>query len=133
MIDRIVTFGEVSTDDRVLNVERAMDVAVENIEHAALVAVNASRGTLLGWNQLLVVGASNHMSSKDDFLQPVKVGFEETYGAGLADADASKLLLQEARETMTPALVGDSTLECQVECGKIVVLGGNLVVAKVAT
>ena len=50
MIDRIVTVDKVSTDDQVWNVEHTVDVAVEHLQHVALIAVNTARRALLKWD-----------------------------------------------------------------------------------
>lgn len=137
-IDGIVAAGKVGADDRVRDMEGVMNVVVVDLEHAALITASACCSTLLEWYKLLVLSASNHAPSKDDLLEPVEVGFKETYGTEFVNVYAPKLLLQEAQETMAPAFVGDSTLECKIElCSiqyiQIVILSGNLVVPGVST
>ena len=110
MVDGIVTVGEVSANNGVRYMHRSMNVAVEDLEHAALVAVDSRGGTLFGWDDLLVACIVNHSLGEDYLLQPVEIGFKETDGSKLVDVYASEFFFEEYCDSVGPSLVWNTRL-----------------------
>ena len=87
VIHCVVAVGKISADNRIRNVKGSVDITVEYFHHTPLVGVDSRGGALLGWNDGLLSGVTDHPLREDDFLEPVEVGLKQTDGSELVNVD----------------------------------------------